>query len=97
MNADAGFDSFSVRSFLTQHEIHANIDNNRRNKKEDTEYGYLLDDELHKERFVIERTHACLDGFKNLLIRYETNAKHWLGLHYLAFAIIILRKKYYLK
>ncbi|RFS13814.1 IS5/IS1182 family transposase, partial [Emticicia sp. C21] len=34
--------------------------------------------------------------FKNLLIRYETNAKHWLGLHYFAFAIIILRKKYQL-
>ena len=97
LNADAGFDSFCLRNLLNQYEIHANIDNNKRSKKEDTEYGYLVDEELYRERFVIERTHAWLDGFKNLLIRYETNAKHWLGLHYFAFAIIILRKKYQLR
>ncbi|GAB3511917.1 hypothetical protein [Emticicia fontis] len=35
LNADAGFDSLSLRGFLNQHEIHANIDHNKRNKKED--------------------------------------------------------------
>lgn len=64
LNADAGFDSHNLRSLLSQYATHANIDNNKRNKKEDTEYGYLLDDELYRERFVIERTNAWIDGLK---------------------------------
>ena len=38
---------------------------------------YLFDSELYKERFAVERTNAWIDGFKALLVRYETNAKHW--------------------
>lgn len=94
LNADAGFDSKKFRQFLESKEIYPNIDTNKRNVKIENEDTYCIDDELYSERFVIERTNAWLDGFKNLIIRYETNHIHWLGLHHLAFACIILRKKY---
>jgi len=92
MNADAGFDSQKLRTLCEQLEIFPNIDQNKRNTKKPDQYDYLFDPQLYKERFVIERTNAWLDGFKNLFLRYETHDKHWLGLHYLAFAIILLRK-----
>lgn len=92
MNADAGFDSKKLRNLCEQLDINANIDFNKRNNKNLDQNDYLLDPQLYKERFVVERTNAWLDGFKNLILRYETNDKHWLGLHYLAFSIILLRK-----
>lgn len=92
LNADAGFDSKSLRTFFEQLDIFANIDFNKRNTKNLDQHDYLFDPQLYKERFVVERTNAWIDGFKNLVLRYETNDKHWLGLHYLAFAIILLRK-----
>jgi transposase len=92
MNADAGFDSKNLRAMCDQLDIFPNIDLNKRNAKDPDQNDYLFDPQLYKERFVVERTNAWLDGFKNLVLRYETNDKHWLGLHYLAFAIILLRK-----
>jgi len=92
MNADAGFDSKEFRAFCDDQDIIANIDINKRNSKDPDKNDYHLDNELYKHRFAVERTNAWIDGFKNLIMRYETNAKHWLGLHHLAFSIIILRK-----
>ena len=92
MNADSGFDSREFRKFCDGLDIFANIDINKRNGKDPDKHDYLLDNELFKERFAIERTNAWLDGFKGLLVRYETNAKHWLGQHYMAFSVILLRK-----
>ena len=92
LNADAGFDSKNLRTLFEQLDIFPNIDFNKRNTKNLDQHNYLFDPQLYKERFVVERTNAWIDGFKNLILRYETNDKHWLGLHYLAFAIILLRK-----
>lgn len=92
MNADAGFDSQEFRNFCEGLEIEANFDINKRNSKNPDDHDYYFDNQLYKERFVVERTNAWIDGFKNLLTRYETKASHWLGLHYLAFTIILLRK-----
>ena len=92
LNADAGFDSKNLRTLFEQLDIFPNIDFNKRNTKNLDQHDYLFDPQLYKERFVVERTNAWIDGFKNLILRYETNDKHWLGLHYLAFAIILLRK-----
>lgn len=91
MNADAGFDSQTLRKVCDQEDIIANLDQNKRNSKNPDQNDYLFDNQLYKERFVVERTNAWIDGFKNLIIRYETNATHWLGLHYLAFSVILLR------
>lgn len=92
MNADAGFDSHSLRKMCKGHGIIANIDFNKRNSKT-AEYEYLLDDKLYKERFSVERTNAWIDAFKSLLVRFETKSETWASLHYLAFCLILLRDK----
>lgn len=89
MNADAGFDTKEFRLFCYKNGIHANIDSNTRNG---SEAEYLFDDLLYECRFVIERTNAWLDGFKALLVRFETNKNHWKGLHLLAFVTILMRQ-----
>lgn len=92
LNADAGFDSKELRLLCESLGIIPNFDINKRNTRNPDQHDYLFDNQLYKERFVVERTNAWIDGFKNLIIRYETNEKHWLGLHYLAFSVILLRK-----
>lgn len=32
----------------------------------------LFDEKMYKERWKIERTNAWIDGFKNVLIRFDT-------------------------
>ncbi len=90
LNADAGFDSVDFRRICFQKGIIANVDFNRRNSK-NTDNQPLLDDQLYKERFSVERTNAWIDAFKALLIRFETKALNWLSLHYIAFSLILLR------
>ena len=89
-NADAGFDAKSFRSALDAHGIIANVCPNPRNAepKED----YLFDEELYKERFVIERTNAWMDGFRSILTRFDTTVSSWKGWNYLAFAVVFLKK-----
>ena len=89
-NADAGFDSKAFRSALNNHGIIANVFPNPRNAepKED----YLFDEELYKERFVIERTNAWMDGFRSILTRFDTTVSSWKGWNYLAFAVVFLNK-----
>ncbi len=96
MNADAGFDTNQLRSVCKEQEIEANVADNPRSSKESLEETYqYFDDELYKERYVIEKTNAWLDGFKGLLLRYEKKIKSWMAQHFMAFSIILL-KKYYL-
>ncbi len=90
LNADAGFDSEGFRALCWSNDINANIDFNKRNSKS-TDNQRLLDDELYKERFSVERTNAWLDAFKALLVRFETKSQTWMGLHYLAFSLILIR------
>ena len=89
LNADAGFDTEDFRTYCFQKEIIGNIDQNKRNG---SGYDHLFDDLLYKYRFVVERTNAWLDAFKSILIRFETNSKHWKALNLLAFTVILLRK-----
>lgn len=91
LNADAGFDSEGFRRLCSEMKIEANIAFNPRNGKTDEAYVYF-DEELFKNRKVIEQANAWLDSFKALLIRFETKAKHWMGLHLLAFAVMFIRK-----
>lgn len=90
LNADAGFDSEGFRRICFQKGIIANVDFNKRNSK-NTDNQPLLDDELYKERFSVERTNAWIDAFKALLIRFETKTQTWASLHYLAFALILIK------
>ena len=90
LNADAGFDSAEFRKFCDGKNIFANIDFNGRNGQ-GQQSDCLFDEELYKHRYVIERTNAWIDGFKTLLIRFETNDIHWRAWHFIAFTVILLR------
>lgn len=89
LNADAGFDIEDFRLYCSKIDIVGNIDKNKRNGSTSE---YLFDELLYKCRFVVERTNAWLDAFKSVLIRFETNSKHWKALNLLAFTVILLRK-----
>ena len=91
MNADAGFDAAALRQACSERNIEVNIDLNPRNTTGLDAYIYF-DEELYKKRYVMERTNAWIDGFKALLIRYEGLVKTWIEQHFMAFAILLLRK-----
>lgn len=67
LNSD--FDKVSFRNGLFKHDIFVNIENNKRNGKNDVSF---LDEALCNKRFVVERTNAWLDAFKVILVRFET-------------------------
>lgn len=90
LNADSGFDSKKFRDILEQKEIIANIKDNPRNG--DSKNEKYFDPELYKRRFKIEKANAWLDGFKALLVRFETLNITWMNLHYIPFSILFLRK-----
>ena len=52
----------------------------------------FFDPERYRRRVVVEYANAWLDGFKTLLVRYETSVGNWLAWHWLAFVVIFLRK-----
>ncbi len=92
MNADAGFDTQEMRTLCAEKEIKANIAGNPRNSSKVFEEYQYFDEQLYKERYVVERTNAWLDGFKGLLLRYEKKIKSWMSQHWMAFSVILLRK-----
>jgi len=95
INADAGFDCQQFRHLCAASDIQLNYLPNFRNSKfmNDTEALYpAVDPLLYSNRFVIERSNAWLDAFKNLLMRFDRKAYHWLQWHYLAFIVLLLRK-----
>ena len=89
INADAGFDSQSVRDYLESKDIVANIKGNPRNGGERDNY---FDEKLYERRFTIERANAWIDGQKALLVRYEKLDVNWVAMHLLAFSFFFLRK-----
>ena len=72
--------------------VEVNIPRNRRAADWQTDDDTPLDPERYRRRLVIERLNAWLDGFKALLVRYETSLQNWLALHWLAFRVLLLRK-----
>ena len=89
LNADAGFDSKSLREFLESKEIIANIKPNPRNGKQPDVY---FDEELYKNRFKIEQANGWLDGYKGLIMRYEYLDVTWIGMLLLGFISKFLKK-----
>jgi transposase len=97
LNADPGFDSAGFLQACAKEDIIANVKPNPRNlsaaKDEPYEKGnHVFDGLLYKDRSVIEHANAWIDGFKALLIRFEFTTRNWMSLHFMAFAIIFLRK-----
>lgn len=97
LNADPGFDSADFVTACEKEEIIANVKENPRNSASaDTpvyESGtHVFDEDLYKDRSVIEHANAWIDGFKALLVRFEFSVKNWMSLHFIAFSVILLRK-----
>jgi hypothetical protein len=47
---------------------------------------------LYKRRTKIEHANAWMDSFKALLVRFETNAKNWMALQWMALSIMFCKK-----
>lgn len=97
LNADPGFDSSDFRQACENEEIIANVKLNPRNSANQEVQVYekgthIFDDELYRDRSVIEHANAWIDGFKALLVRFEFSVKNWISLHFIAFSVIFLRK-----
>ena len=88
-DADAGFDSKSLREFLESKEIIANIKPNPQNGEQPDVY---FDEELYKNRFKIEQANSWLDGYKGLIMRYEYLDVTWIGMLLLGFISKFLKK-----
>lgn len=90
LNADAGFDSASFRTFCEIKDIVPNFDIKKQNLQND-DYPYFKDEKLYKNRFVIERFNAWMDSFKAIATRYERLKSTWISLHYIAFIFWFLK------
>ena len=90
-NLDAGFDGDNLRIALDSHGIISNVCPNRRNGADSSET-YLFDEEMYKERWIVERTNAWMDGFKAVLVRFDTTISSWQGWNFIAFLVIFLKK-----
>lgn len=90
LNADSGFDSKNLRQKLEMEEITGNIKTNPRNGKT-VDNDHYFDEKLYESRFKIEQANAWLDGFKALLIRFETMDITWKAMHFLAFSLRLIK------
>lgn len=92
LNADAGFDSKKFRKILREKEIIENIPKNPRNGESSIDNFLIFDEELYKNRFKIERSLVWLNGFKGLIIRYETLNTTWNTMLYLELIGVFIKK-----
>jgi len=92
LNADKAFDVNVLRQACARRNIEVNIPRNRRTADWQTDDDTLLIPKLYQRRQVIEQLNAWLDGFKTLLVRFETCLHTWLAFHWLAFSVLLLRK-----
>ncbi|BDD07995.1 hypothetical protein FUAX_04270 [Fulvitalea axinellae] len=65
LNADAGFDGEKLRMVAFHYGINLYIPNKA------SDHFDILDDQLHKERYFIERPNAWLDSYRSLLNHFE--------------------------
>lgn len=91
-NGDKAFDTKAARKTCFNHDLIPNMAENRRNRK-GVKRGRprLFNAEVYKRRFTCERSFAWIDKFRALLLRYERRDAHYLGGHFIAFAMINLR------
>ncbi len=77
INADAGFDNKVLIKECQKLGIILNNPQNKRNKKDFQEEDKAWDEEMYKNRYVVERTNAWMDNERNLLIRQDTSQESW--------------------
>lgn len=91
-NADSAFDTKAARWTCFNHKVIPNIAENKRSRKT-AKRGpkRRFDPQVYKLRFTSERSFAWIDKFRALLVRFDRIAAHFMGSHYIAFALINLR------
>ena len=91
-NADSAFDTKAARWTCFNHQVIPNIVENKRSRKR-TKRGpkRLFNPDVYKLRFSSERTFAWIDKFRALLVRFDRKAAHFMGAHYIVYALINLR------
>jgi len=67
------------------------IDNKRSRKKTKRGPKRLFSPQIYKLRFSCERTFAWIDNFRALLVRFDRKAAHFMGAHFIVYALINLR------
>ena len=92
LNADKAFDTNDFRQECARRDVEANIPRNRCAADWQTDNETPFDPELYARRVGVEHANAWFDGFKTLLVRYETSVGNWRAWHWLAFVVIFLRK-----
>lgn len=91
-NADATFDTKAARWTCFNHKLIPNIvENSRFRKRPKRGRKRLFNAAIYKLRFSSERTFAWIDKFRALLIRFDRRAMHFMGAHYIIYALINLR------
>ena len=91
-NADSAFDTKAARWTCFNHKVIPNIVENKRSRKK-TKPGpkRLFNPAIYKLRFTSERTFAWIDKFRALLVRFDRKVAHFMGAHFIVYALINLR------
>jgi hypothetical protein len=91
-NADSAFDTKAARWTCFNHQVIPNIAENKRSRKRPKRgRKRLFNPEVYNRRFSSERTFAWIDKFRALLVRFDRKAAHFMGAHYIVYALINLR------
>lgn len=91
-NADAAFDTHAARWTCFNHHLIPNIVENARSRIHPKRgRKRLFNPAVYKLRFTSERSFAWIDKFRALLVRFDRKAAHFLGAHYIVYALINLR------
>jgi transposase len=91
-NADAAFDTKAARWTCFNHKLIPNLVENKRSRKTNKRgRKRLFNPAVYKLRFTSERTFAWIDKFRALLVRFDCKAAHFMGAHYIVYALINLR------
>lgn len=88
--ADRGYDSNAVRAALVAQDIEPIIPARTNNRVATHQDGRKL--RRYKRRWLIERTHAWLQKFRRLVVRYEYSALNFLALVHMACALVTLKR-----
>lgn len=88
-NADSAFDTKAARWTCCNHKVVPNMAETKRSRKK-TKRGpkRLFNPEVYQLRFSSERTFAWIDKFRALLVRFDPKAAHFMGAHYIVYALI---------
>jgi transposase len=91
-NADSAFDSLAARWTCVNHQVIPNILENKRGRiRPKRGRKRRFNRHVYNLRFCAERTFAWIDKFRALLIRFDRKAVHFMGAHFIVFALINLR------